>query len=260
MPDATQTTTATTTTAAPTTEAPATKATAKRATAKKSTAKKATTKKATTKKTTAKKTTTKKSARQATAPRAATTTTAARGPRLHERNPQVLLEDVGYAAAGVAHDAIGLARTLPGRIEGLRGDVEQAAKDAPARVKALRTDVPSRVETTVKDARVRVSKDLQTWLDTFEQRLDGKAAEGRKVTETWRADDRVKRILEQTDNTRSQVKGAITSVVRSGTAVAETGRAEADTASSQVKGATTSARRSVETVADVVTEEDTTRQ
>jgi hypothetical protein len=206
-------------------------------TTKKATAKKATTKKATAKKaTTAKKTTTKKP------------------PRLLERDPQVLLEDVGYAAAGVAHDAIELARTLPSRIEGLRGEVEKAAKEAPERVKDLRTEVPSRVETTVKDVRVRISKDLQAWLDTFEKRFDTKAADGRKVADSVRSDERVKRILEQTDNTRSQVKGAITSVVKTGAAAGEAGRDQAETAASQVKAAATSAKKSAETVAEAASE------
>ena len=206
------------------------------------TTKKATAKKATTKKATAKKATTTKK------------TTTPKPPRLLERDPQVLLEDVGYAAAGVAHDAIELARTLPSRIEGLRGDVEKAAKEAPERVKDLRTEVPSRVETTVKDVRVRISKDLQAWLDTFEKRFDTKAADGRKVADTVRSDQRVKRILEQTDNTRSQVKGAITSVVKTGAAAGEAGREQADTAASQVKAAATSTKKSVETVAEAATE------
>ena len=210
--------------------------TTKKATAKKATSKKATAKKATAKKTTAKTTTTPKS------------------PRLLERDPQILLEDVGYAAAGVAHDAIELARTLPSRIEGLRGEVEKAAKEAPERVKDLRTEVPGRVETTVKDVRVRISKDLQTWLDTFEKRFDTKAADGRKVADNVRSDERVKRILEQTDNTRSQVKGAITSVVKTGSAAGEAGREQAETAASQVKAAATSTKKSVETVAEAATE------
>ena len=215
--------------------------TTKKATAKKATAKKATAKKTTAKKTTAKQTTAKQTTKKA--------------PRLLERDPQLLLEDVGYAAAGVAHDAIELAKGLPSRLEGLRGEVEKAAKEAPERVKDLRSEVPSRVETTVKDVRVRISKDLQAWLDTFEKRFDGKAAEGRKVAETWRTDERVQRILEQTGNTRSQVKGAVTSVVKTGTVAADAGREQAETAASQVKAAATSAKKSAETVAEAATDE-----
>lgn len=213
------------------------------------TAKKATTKKATAKKATAKKTTAKQSTTKAT--------TTKKSPRLLERDPQVLLEDVGYAAAGVAHDAVELARTLPNRVQGLRGEVEKVAKEAPERVKGLRTDVPSRVETTVKDVRVRVSTDLQAWLDTFEKRFDTKAADGRKVAKDVRSDQRVKRILEQTDNTRSQVKGAITSVVKTGSVATDAGREQASTAATQVKAATTSARKSAETVAEAATEDST---
>lgn len=210
-----------------------------------------TTKKATTKKATAKKTATKKTA---TTTKQSTT----RPPRLLERDPQVLLEDAGYAAAGVARDALELARTLPSRIEGLRGEVEKAAKEAPERVRDLRSEVPTRVETTVKDVRVRVGKDLQNWLDTLEKQFDTKAADGRRVADSVRSDERVKRILEQTDNTRSQVKGAITSVVKTGTAAGEAGRDQADNASSQVKAAATSTRRTAGTVVDAATEGETT--
>ena len=207
------------------------------------TAKKATAKMATSKKATAKKAS------------STTRTTTRTSPRLLEREPKALLEDAGYAAAGVAHDAVDFARTLPTRLDGLRSDAEKAAKEAPERVKDLRTEVPSRVESTVKDVRVRVSKDLQTWLDTFEKRFDTKVADGRKVADSVRSDDRVKRVLEQTDNTRSQVKGAITSVVKTGSVAGEAGREQAATAASQVKAATTSARKTAETVAEAATDE-----
>jgi 1,4-alpha-glucan branching enzyme len=208
--------------------------------ATKTTTKKATAKKATAKKATAKKSTTRKTA----------TSTTSKSPRLLERDPQVLLEDAGYAAAGVVHDAVERARALPSRIEAWRGEVEKAAKDAPERVKDLRTEVPTRVETTVKDVRVRISKDLQHWLDSFEKRFDSKAADGRKVAEDVRRDDRVKRVLDQTGNTRSQVKGALTSVVRTGSAAAEAGKAQADTATSQLKGAVTSFGKTADKAAE----------
>ncbi len=212
----------------------ATKTATKKATAKKATAKKATSKKATTRKSTSTK----------------STSTASKSPRLLERDPQVLFEDVGYAAAGVVHDAVERARTLPSRIEAWRGEVEKAAKDAPERVKDLKTEVPTRVETTVKDVRVRISKDLQSFLDTFEKRFDGKAADGRKIADEIRSDQRVKRVLDQTGNTRSQVKGAITSVVRTGSAAAEAGLSQADTATSQFKGAVTSLGKTADKAAE----------
>jgi hypothetical protein len=216
----------------------ATKTATKKATAKKATAKKATAKKATTRK--------------------STTSTAKKPPRLLERDPQILLEDVGYAAAGVVHDAVERARTLPSRIESWRGEVEKAAKEAPERVKDLRTEVPTRVETTVKDVRVRISKDLQAFLDTFEKRFDGKAADGRKIAEDVRSDQRVQRVLDQTGNTRSQVKGALTSVVRTGTAAAEAGKAQADTATSQLKGAVTSFGKTADKAAEAGRKQATT--
>ena len=231
----------------------ASKTATKKATAKKATAKKATAKKASTTATAARKTTAKKTtAKKATAKKA--TSRGPRTPRLLEREPRVLLRDAGYVAAGVVHDAVERARALPERLEDWRGEAEKAAKDAPERVQELRTEVPSRVETTVKDVRVRVGKDLQSLLDGFEKRFDGKAADGRKVAESWRSDQRVQRVLDQTGNTRSQVKGAVTSIVKTGEVATEAGREQAGTAATQVKAAATSVRKSAETVAEATTE------
>jgi hypothetical protein len=201
------------------------------------------TKKATTKKATAKKSTAKTATKKSTARK-----TTKRTP-LHEREPRTLLEDAGYATAGVVNDTVELLRELPSKVQGWRGQATKVAKDAPERVKDLRTEAPAKVESTVKDVRDRVSKDVDGWLKTFEQKFDGKAAEGRKIADELKSDDRVKKVLDQTGNTRSQVKAAFTSVIKTGEVAAEAGKKQVDTATSQAKGAVTSARKAGEAAA-----------
>jgi hypothetical protein len=177
-------------------------------TAAKKTAKKTARKKTTSTRTTAKRTTTR-SAPKKTAP-------------LTEREPKVVLEDAGYAAAGFAHDVVELARTLPSRLEKLR------------------------------------STDREALLSQLTTLLDSKAAEGRKVAADVKKDTRVKKILEQTGNSRSQVKAAVTSVRKTAdvslVAGRSAGRKQAGNASSQVKAAVTSLRRSGATITDAAAE------
>jgi hypothetical protein len=202
------------------------------------TATKKATKKAATKKSTAKTATKKSTARKTTK----------RTP-LHEREPRTILEDAGYATAGVVNDTVELLRELPSKVQGWRGQATKVAKDAPELVKDLRTEAPAKVESTVKDVRDRVSKDVDGWLKTFEQKFDGKAAEGRKIADELKSDDRVKKVLDQTGNTRSQVKAAFTSVIKTGEVAAEAGKKQVSTATSQAKGAVTSARKTGEAAA-----------
>jgi hypothetical protein len=210
---------------------------------KKSTAKKSTARKTTAKKTTAKKTTTKRAPKK---------------PALAEREPLVVLEDAGYAIAGVAHDVVEYAKVLPSKVQGYRGQLTKTADQAPDRVKTLAEEAPVKVKTTVIDVRDRLIKDVEGRIKSFEKSFDKKAAEGRKVAEQVKKDERVQRILDQTGNTRSQVKGAVTSVVKTADATVEAGkqagRKQAETAISQVKGAATSVRKSGETIADAATE------
>ncbi|HSK22544.1 MAG TPA: hypothetical protein VK906_05180 [Egicoccus sp.] len=172
----------------------------------------------TTAKKTAKKTARKKTSTRTSAKRTTTRTAPKKAAPLTEREPKVVLEDAGYAAAGFAHDVVELARTLPTRLEKLRA--------------------------TDRDA-------LLSQLTTL---LDSKAAEGRKVAADVKKDTRVKKILEQTGNTRSQVKAAVTSVRKTAdvslVAGRSAGRKQAGNATSQVKAAVTSLRRSGATVAD----------
>ena len=185
--------------------------TTKATTASKPSAKKTAAKRA--KKTTARKTTAKKATATKPAAKAA--------PRLLEREPKVVLEEAGYAMAGIAADAVEVVKRLPERFVSVRGEVTKTAEEAPERVKAMRTEAPGKVRSTVEELRSRASKDLETWLASFEKALDSKADEGRKVAEAVRSDARVKKVLAQTSSTRSQVKAAVTSVRRSAETVAE---------------------------------------
>ncbi|MFA9445527.1 hypothetical protein [Egicoccus sp. AB-alg6-2] len=183
-------------------------------------------------------TTTAKKTAKKTARKKTTTTTAKRSatkaaPKktvLTAREPKVVLEDAGYAAAGLAHDVVELARALPTRLESVRAE----------------------------DLRDRVAKDVEGLLGQLTSLLDKKAAEGRKVAADVRSDARVKRILDQTGNTRSQVKAAVTSVRKTAdvsvVAGRTAGRKQAGNATSQVKAAVTSLRRSGATVADAAVE------
>jgi hypothetical protein len=213
----------------------------------------------TTKKTTAKKATARKStAKKTTAKRTAPKRTAPKKPALTEREPLVVLEDAGYALAGVANDVVEFAKVLPSKLQGYRGQLVKTADEAPERVKHLAEDAPVKVKSTVTEVRSRVTKDLEGFVKSFEKGFDEKAAEGRKVAEQVKKDGRVQRILDQTGNTRSQLKGALTSVAKTADVTVEAGRQagrkQAENALTQVKGAATSVRKSAETVADAAAE------
>jgi hypothetical protein len=212
-------------------------------TRKKTTAKKSTARKTTAKKTTAKKTTAKRAPSK---------------PALAEREPRVVLEDAGYAIAGVAHDVVEYAKVLPSKVQDYRGQLTKTADEAPERVKSLAEEAPVKVRATVTDVRQRLTKDVEGWIRSFEKNFDKKAAEGRKVADQVKKDERVQRILDQTGSTRSQVKGAVSSVIKTADVTLEAGkqagRKQAETARTQIKGAATSARKSGETIADATAE------
>jgi hypothetical protein len=206
-----------------------------------------------TKKTSAKKATARKStAKKTTAKR--TTKRAPKKPALTEREPRVVLEDAGYAVAGVASDVVEFAKVLPSKIQGYRGQLVKTADEAPETVKHLAEEAPVKVKSTVDGLRTRVTKDVEGWVKSFEKNFDSKAAEGRKVAEQVKKDARVQRILDQTGSTRSQLKGALTSVVKTADVSVEAGRKQAENAATQLKGAATSVRKSAETIADAAAE------
>lgn len=193
--------------------------TTKKTATKKSTATKATTTpaKKTTRKTTAARNTSARSTARPAAKKTTKKTTARRAPQpapLFEREPVVLLETAGYAATSLVSDAITLVRN------------------------------PERIESHLASLRTRLGKDLERTLASFTRLVDHRADDGRKVVDNVAKDERVSRVLDQTANTRSQLKAAFTSVTRTADVAGEAASKQADTARSQVKGAATSVRTS----------------
>jgi hypothetical protein len=214
-----------------TTARPAAKKTAKKTAARKTTAKTTARKPAT------RKTTAPKPAVKVTAKKTATRKPAApKTPSLRERELKVLLEDAGYATAGIVGGVVEYARALPGRVERLRDDAEHLVEDAPERFKALR-DVPEMAEQTLADLRKRLEKDAKRLEKRFEKRFDAKAKEGRELT-----DD----VLNQAGNARSQLKGAFTSVTRTADVAMETAHDQAERVTTQAKATVTTARKGVD--------------
>ena len=209
-----------------------------------------TTAKKTTKKTTAK-STAKKTAPRATKKTAAKKTTAkktapkkpatAPAPRLTERELKTILEDAGYATAGLVGDVVELAKGLPGRIEHLRSE----AGDAPEKLKGVR-EVPERVEETIGELRERLAKEAERYVETFEQRFDAKAKEGRKIADDVRKDDRFGKLLDQADNARSQLRGAFTSVTKTADVAVDSATKQADKVGTQAKATVTTAQKAVD--------------
>jgi hypothetical protein len=160
---------------------------------------------------------------------------------LYQRDAGALLETAGYAATGLAHDVIELARVLPTRLD-----------DAPAIVRELRTEAPKRAEATLTALRERLARDVQRTLDQVAGVVDGKAADGKRIVDDVVRDERFARVLDQTANTRSQLKAALTSVTRTADVTADAASEQASTARRQVKAATTSVQHSAEDAGSAV--------
>jgi hypothetical protein len=167
---------------------------------------------------------------------------------LAEREPRTLAEDATYATAGFAIDAVTIVRNATVKLEELRTAVQKAAGDPGATVRGVTATGPATVTRTAQDVRGRLVAELETAIASFETQFDAKAIEGRKLVESLKKDPRVAKLLDQTSNTRSQVKAALTSMTRTVDAAVAAGRKQAGTASSQAKAAATSARRSADTV------------
>lgn len=215
----------------------------------------ATTTKKATKKTTAKRTS--GAAKKSTAKRAtkrATTAKKPSTPALHEREPKTLAEDATYAVAGFAAEAVEYTRSLPTKVEGLVKELEKLVERAPKRAKGLADEAPAKAKATADDVRSKLIAELEKAIAAFERVFDEHAAEGRKLVTELKKDQRVSRVLDQTGNSRSQVKAAVTSVTKTFDVALDAGRKQADVATSQVKAAVTSLRRSGETIADAVEE------
>jgi hypothetical protein len=229
-------------------------------TEKKPAAKKATTKSTTT---TARKPAAKKSTttRKPAAKRTTTTTTTTRKPAakrttttrkpatpkkqpLLAREPSMLLEDAGYAYVGLVGDVVELAKGLPARVEKLRDESVDAAEEVPSLIRAT----PRMIEHSLAAARERALEETERYLAKFEKVFDKKAAEGRKLAEEVRSDERVAAVLRQTDNTSQQIRGAVTSVAKTPQVAVDAAHDQAEIARSQTKAAVTTTRNSVKDI------------
>ena len=226
--------------------------TASTTTEKKPATRKATKKSATARKPAATTATRKPAAKKATTARkpAAKRTTTARKPAapktqpLLEREPQVLLEDAGYAYVGLVGDVVELAKGLPARVEKLRDESVDAAEEVPSLIKAT----PRMIEHSLSAARERTQKEAERYLAKFEKVFDKKAAEGRKLAEEVKSDERVAAVLRQTENTSQQIRGAVTSVTKTPQVAVDAAHDQAEIAKSQTKAAVTTTRNSVKDI------------
>jgi hypothetical protein len=226
--------------------------------AKKATKKSTTTRKTTTTSTTARKPATKKasSARKPAAKRTTTTTrttttrTTTRKPTtpkkqpLLAREPSMLLEDAGYAYVGLVGDVVELAKGLPARVEKLRDESVDAAEEVPSLLMAT----PRMIEHSLTVARERALQEAERYLARFEKVFDKKAAEGRKLAEEVKSDERVAAVLRQTENTSQQIRGAVTSVTKTPQVAVDAAHDQAEIAKSQTKAAVTTTRNSVKDI------------
>lgn len=151
-----------------------------------------------------------------------------------DTKPQTGAADAGFALAALASDALQLA-----------GEALNLARQLPSkateRASELR-DLSARredLETRIKDLR-----------ENTRERFGEKAAEGRTITDGLLNDERIRRVLDQAKTAQSQVKGALTSLRKTGEAAAgaavSAGSEQAKTAKSQTKAAATSVKKTAE--------------
>lgn len=153
--------------------------------------------------------------------------------------------DAGYALAALATDALQLAT-----------EALQLAKQVPAKAQGRVQQVSGKAQTRAQDLRDLQARraDLEAKVREFreeaEELLDEKAAQGRGITEGILNDERVRRVLDQASTARSQVKAALTSIRRTGGAVAgaatTAGKEQGSVAKSQVKAAATSVKKTAD--------------
>lgn len=194
--------------------------------------------------------------------------TTTKTPRLHEREPQLIVRDTAYVLTALADEAVTNVKSLSERLEQLREDAPAKAKElretAPERIQSLPEQAQTtleerraRVEAQLKDLRERAANDVDERIAAFEDSFDAKASAGADRVAELRKDERVVRVEtafepvgDQLKIARSQVKGAVTSVRKTIDAAVEAGRAQAENARSQVKAAATSTRKTVDTAVE----------
>jgi hypothetical protein len=208
--------------------------------------KKATAKKTSTTRTSAAKKATTTTARKKPSTKKATATRRQAAPKrtpLLERERQTIAEDASYAVAGLAVGTVTLGKAAIAKIEELRGEVAKAAKDPKSTVRTVGDEAPAAVRSTVDGVRSKLIVELEAAIASFEKTFDARATEGRRIVADLKKDARINRFLDQTSSTRTQLKGAFTSVAKTAEVAVDAGRKQADNATGQVKGAATSATK-----------------
>lgn len=227
-----------------------TTSTTKRTAAKKATTTRPAAKKTVTKRTSAASSKTATTRKRPSAKKATSTRRAAAPKRtpLLERDPQTIAQDASYAAAGLAVGSVTLGKAAVAKIAELRSAVADAAADPRATLRSVADDAPTAARTAVDGVRHKLVVELESAIAAFERTFDARATEGRKLLTSLERDQRISKLVEQGKNTRSQLKGALTSVTRTADVATEAARKQAETATSQVKAAVTSVRKTADAV------------
>lgn len=157
------------------------------------------------------------------------------GPHVREGG---VATDAGYALAALANDAMSLAT-----------EAVKLARTLPQKAQERAQDMRD-----LRSRREQLEERIRELREAAEQRFDEKSAQGRTVAEDLLGDERVQRVVDQAKTAQAQVKAAITSIRKTGSATASgaarAGKEQGRAARSQVKAAATSVRKTAETAAD----------
>lgn len=184
-----------------------------------------TTKKAPAKKAPAKKTTTSTSKKAAAGKASAKQSTQRQATPVGDKDLATFAEQAAWAYAGLVNEVVSLAVEAPQHLPRNREDLVKAREDVVAQVRS----------------------NVDAVATSFNARLEARAAAGRKAAEELRKDPRVERVttslkpvVHQANNTRSQVKAAVTSVTKTANVAGEAATKQFGNVTSQAKGAVTS--------------------
>ncbi|MGI9017590.1 MAG: hypothetical protein ACR2HR_10895 [Euzebya sp.] len=149
--------------------------------------------------------TTKTSATKTSATKTSTAKKSDAGLTLGSLDVKAVVTDSAYATLGAGDYAVEIARVLPQRLETAR---KQRAEKTAELVKVA----PAKAQTFVKEAPAKLQAELNSSFETVRKEFDSYATRGRKVVKSITQAPATKRAMSQTDNARSQVKGAVTSI------------------------------------------------
>ena len=162
------------------------------------------------------------------------------------RRPDVLAQDTVYAAVGVTSDVLSTVVALPARAQAV-------VTEAPVRLRGAAAETPERVKAA--------------W-DRVETAFDRRVSDGRTIVRDIKRRAAVKRALEQASHSRARIRGAVSSVLRTGEVAVGVGRQQARKATrnatgvvldqakvarSQVKGAATSIVKTADVAVEAAT-------